>query len=119
MVRAVLRGERTEVFRVRQSSLDAYLPWLDAQWDAGSRNAAELWRMAKSQGFRGSLRVVGEWATRRRRAEQVNIERPQRVPSARILSRLTTTGRDRLTRAETLTVAAVEKGGPELSRHAR
>ncbi|GJD41912.1 hypothetical protein OICFNHDK_4396 [Methylobacterium bullatum] len=33
VVRAVLRSERTNVFRVRQSSLDAYLPWLDAQWD--------------------------------------------------------------------------------------
>lgn len=31
VVRAVPRGERTDVFRVRQSSLDAYLPWLDAQ----------------------------------------------------------------------------------------
>jgi len=114
MVRAVLRGERTDVFRVRQSSLDAYMPWLDAQWDAGSRNATELWRMAKAHGFRGSLRVVGEWATRRRRAEQANIERLQRVPSARTLARLLTTGRDRLTRAETLTVAAVEEGVPEL-----
>ncbi|MFB0490877.1 transposase [Methylobacterium sp. OAE515] len=114
MVRAVLRGERTDVFRVRQSSLDAYLPWLDAEWDAGSRNATELWRRAKGQGFRGSLRVVGEWATRRRRAEQAKIERLQRVPSARTLARWLTTGRDRLTKAETLTVAAVEDGVPAL-----
>ncbi|MCE4227013.1 ISL3 family transposase [Methylobacterium sp. C25] len=114
VVRAVLRGERTDVFRVRQSSLDAYLPWLDAQWDAGSRNATEIWRRAKAQGFRGSLRVVGEWATRRRRAEQANIERLQRVPSARTLARWLTTGRDRLTKAETLTVAAVENGMPAL-----
>ena len=42
VVRAVLRGEHTDIFRVRQSSLKAYLPWLDAQWDAGSRNATEL-----------------------------------------------------------------------------
>ncbi|CAO4177907.1 hypothetical protein AFFFEF_03087 [Methylorubrum extorquens] len=33
VVRAVLRGERTDVFRIRQSSLEAYLLWLDAQWD--------------------------------------------------------------------------------------
>ena len=70
--------------------------------------------MARAQGFRGSLRVVGEWATRRRRAEQANIERLQRVPSARTLARLLTTGRDRLTKAETLTVAAVEGGVPAL-----
>lgn len=114
VVRAVLRGERTDVFRVRQSSLEAYLPWLDAQWDAGSRNATEIWRQAKLQGFRGSLRVVGEWATRRRRAEEANIERLQRVPSARTLARWLTTGRDRLTKAETLTVATVEDGMPAL-----
>lgn len=87
VVSAVLRGERTDIFRVRQSSLEAYLPWLDAQWDAGSRNTTEIWRQAKLQGFRGSLRVVGEWATRRRRAAQANIERLQRVPSARTLAR--------------------------------
>jgi hypothetical protein len=34
LVRQVIRGERNDVFRVRQSSLDAHLPWLDAQWAA-------------------------------------------------------------------------------------
>ena len=70
LVRQVIRGERTDVFRVRQSSLDAHLPWLDAQWGAGCRNGAELWRRLQAKGFQGSLRVVGEWATRRRRAER-------------------------------------------------
>ena len=110
----MLRGERSEVFRVRRSSLEAYLPWFDAQWDVGNRNATELWRRAKEQGFRGSLRVVGEWATRRRRAERAEVERLGRVPSARTLARLLTTSRDHLTKAETLTVAAVEQGVPAL-----
>ncbi len=114
VVREVLRGERSDMFRVRQSSLEAHLPWLDAQWEAGARNATDLWRRAKEQGFRGSLRVVGEWATRRRRAEAAEIERLQRVPSARTLARLLTTSRDHLTKAETLTVAAVEQGVPAL-----
>ena len=69
LVRQVMRGERTDVFRVRQSSLDAQLPLLDGQWASGCHNGAELWRRLHAQGFRGSLRVVGEWATRRRRAE--------------------------------------------------
>ncbi len=34
-VRGVIRGERSEVFRPRESSLDLYLPWLDARWKAG------------------------------------------------------------------------------------
>ncbi len=114
VVRAVQRGERMDVFRVRQSSLEAHLPWLDAQWDAGVRNATELWRLAKGRGFGGSLRVVGEWATRRRRAERAEIDRLQRTPSARRLARLLTADRNRLTKAEALTVAMVEAGVPAL-----
>ena len=57
LVRQVLRGERTDVFPSRQSTIDAYLPFLDAQWTSGCRKGAELWRRLKEQGFRGSLRV--------------------------------------------------------------
>lgn len=32
-VRRIVRGERSDVFRPRQSSLEAHLPWLDAQWE--------------------------------------------------------------------------------------
>ena len=70
LVRQTVRGARGDVFRVRQSSLDAYLAVLDGEWAAGCRNGAELWRRLRDQGFRGSLRVVAEWTTRRRRAEQ-------------------------------------------------
>ena len=35
MVRRVLRGQRSDAFRTRESSLEAHLPWLDARWDAG------------------------------------------------------------------------------------
>ena len=114
LVRHVVRGERHDVFRVRQSSLDVHLPWLDAQWSSGRRNGADLWRRLKSQGFRGSLRVVTEWATRRRRAEQADAENLQRIPSARTIARLMTIGRDRLSKAETVTIAAIENGLPRL-----
>ena len=115
VVREVLRVECSDVFRVRQSSFEAYLPWLDAQWEAGARNATELWRRAKEQGYRGSLRVVGAWATRRRRGEKAEVKPLQRVPSARTLARLLTISRDHLSKAETLTVAAVEQGVPALA----
>lgn len=114
LVRKILRGERSDVFRVRESSLESYLPWLDEQWTAGCRNGAELWRRLKGQQFRGSLRVVTEWATRRRRAERVDTEGLHRVPSARTIARLMTIGRDHLTKAETVTIAAVETGVPTL-----
>lgn len=89
-VRAVARGERSDVFRTRESSLELHLPWLNAQWDSGARNATGLWRKLKGQGFRGSLRVVGEWATRRRRADKADAETLTRVPSARTIARLMT-----------------------------
>jgi transposase len=114
LVRQVIRGERNDVFRTRQSSLDVHLPWLDEQWAAGCRNGAELWRRLTARGFRGSLRVVGEWATRRRRAEKADAENLQRIPSARTIARLLTIGRDTLSKAETVTVAAIEAGIPAL-----
>jgi transposase len=114
LVRQVIRGERNDVFRTRQSSLDVHLPWLDDQWASGCRNSAELWRRLATRGFRGSLRVVGEWATRRRRAEKADAENLQRVPSARTIARLMTIRRDTLSKAETVTVAAIEAGVPAL-----
>jgi transposase len=51
LVRQILRGQRSDVSRLRESSLDSYLPWLDAQWSAGRRNGAELWRQLRTQGF--------------------------------------------------------------------
>jgi hypothetical protein len=79
------------------------LPWQAAGCDKPKR-----------QGFRGSLRVIGEWATRRRRAENVDAQSLQRVPSARTVARLMTNGRDLLSKSETVTIAAIEAGVPLL-----
>lgn len=114
LVRRILRGQRSDVFRTRESSLEPDLPWLDAQWMAGVHNGSELWRRLKSQGFRGCLRVVSEWAGRRRRAEKADAESLRRVPSARTIARLMTTGRDTLSKSETVTIAAIENGVPLL-----
>jgi transposase len=114
LVRQVIRGERTDVFRTRQSSLDLHLLWLDEQWTSGCHNGAELWRRVKARGFRGSLRVISEWATRRRRAERADTQNLQRIPSAKTIARLMTIGRDLLTKAESVTVAAIETGVPTL-----
>jgi transposase len=110
LVRKVLRGQRSDIFRVRSSSLETYLPWLDEQWAAGCRNGSELWRSLKRQGFRGCLRVVSEWSGRRRRSEKMDASAISRAPSARTIARLMTIGRDRLSKAETVTVAAIESG---------
>jgi len=113
-VRRIIRGERQDVFRTRQGSLEAHLPWLDAQWSSGCRNGAELWRRLKEQGFRGSLRVVTEWSTRRRRSEKADAQNLQRIPSARTIPRLMTIGRHALSKAETVTIAAIENAVPSL-----
>lgn len=114
LARKVLRGERSDVFRIRESSLEVHLPWLDAQWAIGRRNGAELWRQLKQQSFRGSLRVVAEWATRRRRADKADIDAISRTPSARTIARLMTVGRDGVSKSETVVVAAIERGAPSL-----
>jgi transposase len=49
LIRKILRGQRSDVFRVRKSSLEPYLPWLDEQWEAGCRNGAALWRELKER----------------------------------------------------------------------
>jgi transposase len=90
------------------------LSWLDLQWAAGRHNGAALWRSLQAQGFRGSLRIVTEWATRRRRAEKVDADTLHRVRSARTIARLMTLERNDLSEAETVTVAAVEAGVPSL-----
>jgi len=114
LVRKVVRGQRTDMFRTRESSLEVHLPWLEEQWSTGSRNGAELWRRLRKHGFRGSLRVVTEWATRRRRTERAPTDALSRAPSARTVARLLSVGRDGLSRSETLTVAAIETGVPLL-----
>ncbi len=38
LVRQILRGEREDLFRIRESSLTPWLPRLDREWNGGCRN---------------------------------------------------------------------------------
>ena len=58
--------------------------------------------------------MIGEWASRRRRAEKAESAIGY-APAARTIARLMTIGRDSLTKAETVTVAAIEAGVPHLA----
>lgn len=115
LVRQILRGEREDIFRVRQSSLERWLPWLEREWDGGCHNAAELWRRLRAVGFAGSLRVVGEWAIRQRRAEAATTSATGRCPPARRIARMMTTARDHLSTAGAVTVARIEAAIPGLA----
>jgi transposase len=57
LVRQVIRGERTDIFRVRQSSIDTYLSLLDELWNSGCRNGAELVNGGAKSGQRGGVKV--------------------------------------------------------------
>jgi len=58
--------------------------------------------------------VVTEWATRRRRAEKADADNLQRIPSSRTIARMMTFGRSNLSKAEAVTVTAIETGVPGL-----
>ena len=115
LVRATLRNRVDEVFRSRTSSLDPWLMRLEAMWEAGCRNAAELWRNLRNEGFGGCLRIVTEWATRRRRSEQPDGGAAGQVPPARTIVRTMLADRDRLARAEAVMVATIEAAVPALA----
>lgn len=115
LVRQILRGEREDVFRIRESSLTPWLPRMEQEWAGGCRNGAELWRRLRADGFQGSLRVVGEWATRQRRAERAAPSGTEKSPPARKIARLLTLGRDHLCKADAIQVARIEASLPALA----
>ena len=114
-VRRILRGERDDVFRVRMSSLEPWLVQLDEAWSGGCRNGAELWRGLRLAGFGGSLRVVTEWATRRRRSEAAQTSGPRKCPSARKIAMMLTQKRAHLTREDAVTVSIIEAAVPDIA----
>jgi len=96
------------------SSLEPWLARLDEEWIAGCQNGTELWRRLNTEGFRGSLRVVTEWATRRRRSEAAPNCGPRKCPPARMIARMMTTARDALSKNDAVTIAAIEAAVPAL-----
>nr|WP_235859812.1 transposase [Tranquillimonas rosea] len=110
-----MRGERDDVFRVRQNSLTPWLPRLEEDWAAGCRNATELRRQLRASGYGGSLRVVGEWATRQRRAESAMLAGNGKCPPARRIAQLMTSARNHLSKADAVLVAQVEAALPALA----
>jgi transposase len=110
LVRSVVRGQRTDIFRIGK------LPWNRISLGLrrnGTPDCAELWRQLRLAGFGGGLRVVTEWATRRRRAEKAE-NGLGHAPAARTIVQLMTLERNNLTKAQTMTVAAIEERLPDL-----
>ena len=112
-IRKIVRGQRHDLFRARQSSLDPWLVRLEAEWTGGCHVGAELWRRLRASGFAGSLRVVGEWATRRRRDDRIGQPAGPSL-SARTIARGLTVERDAGSAKIALINATIETAAPEL-----
>ncbi len=89
-VRRWVRGERPELHRPRMHSLDPWRAVLERHWTEGCRNGAQLWRNLRDAGFKGGMRVVTEWANRRRLAKPGRQHGPADVPAAQPPARSTT-----------------------------
>ncbi|WP_247871511.1 MULTISPECIES: ISL3 family transposase [unclassified Azospirillum] len=90
-VRKFLHGGEPEVHRPRHSSLAPHLAFLERRWGEGCHNGAQLWRELRAAGFDGGLRVVTEWATRRRlTARPERLASPIAAPSTRRVAMLLT-----------------------------
>ncbi len=114
VVRDVVRGGRTDIFRVRVSSLEPFLERISTEWTAGCRNGTELYRRLRTAGYVGGPRVVAEWATRRRRAEATPSGKPIAPPSARSIARLMALARDQVSGRDAVAVTVIEQTVPEL-----
>ena len=116
-VRRILAGTRDDVFRSRETTLDRWAERLNADWTAGCRNDAELWRRLRGAGYGGGQRVVTEWATRRRRATQVPPDQPDAVtavPPARTIARLLTSECDCKSAEAVRVRVAIETASPRI-----
>jgi transposase len=54
--------------RSGSSLLAPYMDYMTRRWDEGCHNATRIWREIRKQGFDGSRRIVGEWATEKRKS---------------------------------------------------
>ncbi len=77
-VRKYLKSDQFPEYAKREkkeSILDPYKDYLEKRWQAGLRNASELWReLQKEKGYAGARGMVGLWAAAKRKAERGNPE---------------------------------------------
>lgn len=114
-VRRIVRGEREDVFRPRLSTLVPFERMLDDLWIEGCRNGAELHRQLCVAGFKGSLRVVTEWATRKRQEQKAaGTNVPRKAPSARTVAKMLTTHRHGATAKQIELLTIITKATPDI-----
>jgi transposase len=65
--------------RKRQSSFDAFAPYVLKRWQDGERNGMTLWREIKDQGYRGTERSLYRYLETLKQAEVKASVRPHRL----------------------------------------
>lgn len=115
-VRRWVRGADPEMRPPRRRSLAPYQDLLDRLWSQGCRNGAELWRQLRRVGFSGALRVVTEWANRRRLDDKQLPGRPSAKLSARKIARLLMADRDTFGDDERRFVERILASAPALAK---
>jgi len=92
--RYIRAGEFPEMAQRRQRAtiLDPYLTYLEERWSMGFRNAAQLYREIKAQGYPGSQPLVGLWAWKKRQQEPQAVQTKKTTPKPASRSRPWSTG---------------------------
>ena len=99
-----------------------YEAYLARRWSEGCRNGARLWRELRQQGYRGSVRSVVRWTTRRRQgerteaADEIRMTAAWPAPSSRRCARMLGMPRDRLATKERAFLGHLARGAPDLVR---
>lgn len=107
---------------LRPSGLDPYRPYLQQRWQEGCRNAAQLWRELRAQGFTGCTSRVRQWAGQRRQdasspsPEATRARVAWNTPSSRRAVRLALAEADQLSPADSQFVSILLTDSPELAR---
>jgi transposase len=112
LVRRVLRGQRTDVFRVRESSLEHHLSWLDGPLVVTTVPICGVASRCRALRGRSGLLESGRHAVgapKRPMLKAYSACRPPELSPA-----LMTNGCDALSKSETATIAAIEQGVPLL-----
>jgi transposase len=120
-VRRWLRRGQAPTWRKgrRPSIVDPYADHLRRRWREGCRNAAQLWREIRAQGFPGRAVIVRQWVARLRAGDAAAVPtgpaRPVwRTPSSRQAARLLLIDAESLDDAERTFVAALTAASPEI-----
>ena len=121
-VRTIRRWLRADGFPERKerlaraSKLDAYRPYLDARFQQGCTNAAQLWRELRDQGFQGGVSIVRAYVGSLRPGSPGPANRSKKRPTLRQTAWLLVLSEAEMKLEQQLYVETLTGLSPELGR---